>query len=218
MKIPKSIFLTILYYVVSVLIGFWILLIPDEIEYINLLKSSHLYNTIVTLVVLIIAFKLIKRSDLLNLEKADTKYYLIAILSGIGFVCFQPFLNAIYHQEISTDIFQYNFTFDRLSSLNVLASILIVPVTEELYFRNYIQRGLSKNYNPLKTIIITSILFAFIHIPFAAFFYEVFSFSLNQTYIALFGGLISGTLLYKSNSITPSIIFHIFWNLASYVL
>ena len=33
------------------------------------------------------------------------------------------------------------------------------------------------------------------------------------TYITFFGGLILGTLFYKSKSLIPAILAHIFWNL-----
>ncbi|PCH99685.1 MAG: hypothetical protein COB81_10510 [Flavobacteriaceae bacterium] len=40
----------------------------------------------------------------------------------------------------------------------------------------------------------------------------------QRVYIALFGGLISGVLYYKSNSIIPSIIFHVIWNLMANIM
>ncbi|MFB9053072.1 lysostaphin resistance A-like protein [Formosa undariae] len=101
--------------------------------------------------------------------------------------------------------------------MSVIASIFVVPITEELFFRNYILRGLLQNYKPIIAIILSSLMFAFIHIPFISLFYEFLDFSLHQTYITIFGGLLSGILFYKSKSIVPSIIFHIFWNLTSYV-
>ncbi|MFD2564778.1 CPBP family intramembrane glutamic endopeptidase [Aquimarina rubra] len=102
--------------------------------------------------------------------------------------------------------------------MSVIASILVVPVTEELFFRKYIQDGLTINYKPYQAIIFTSILFAFIHIPFISLFYDFMDFSFHRSYITLFGGIISGTLFYKSKSIIPSIMFHLFWNLTSYIV
>jgi membrane protease YdiL (CAAX protease family) len=218
MKLPKSILLTLLYFISLELIGFWIFLIPEETQYLDLLKASHLINTLATLIILIIVFKLIKRPDLLTLKRTKNKFYFFGILLGIGFVFFQSFLNIVYYLEVSTDIFNYNFTLDRLTSLNVMASIMFVPITEELFFRNYLLGGLLKNYKPLIAIVITSLLFAFIHIPFVSLFYEFMEFSFHQAYIAIFGGVISGMLFYKSKSIIPSIIFHVIWNLVSYVL
>lgn len=217
MKVPKAIFLTILYFISLELIGLWILLIPDVIEYLGLIKSSHLINSVVSLIFLLLIFKIIKRTDLLKFNKVDPKYYLSAIILGIGFVFFQSILNIFYHLKISSDLFDFDFTLDRLTNLNALATIFVVPITEELFFRNYLQVELTKNYKVFKAIIFSSLLFAFIHIPFVSLIYESINFNLHQAYITFFGGLISGVLLYKSKSIVPSIIFHIFWNLASYV-
>lgn len=187
-------------------------------ETVSLIKASHFVNSIITLVFLVFIFKSLKQSDLLKLDKPKPKYYFIALLSGIGFVFFQSILNIFYHQEISSELFDYEFTLERLTSLSVIASIFVVPITEELFFRNYILRGLLQNYKPIVAIILSSLIFAFIHIPFVSLFYEFFDFSLHQAYITIFGGLIAGMLFYKSKSIIPSIIFHIFWNLTSYVV
>ena len=216
MRYPKSIFLTLIYYILTGIIGLWIFLIPKETEYLNLLKNSELIDSFVALILLILIFKLINRTNLLELNKTNSKFYLFGMLLGIGFVFFQPFLNLIYYQEVSFDIFKFDFTFKRLNYLNILSSILIIPIIEELFFRNYIQNGLTKYYKPFNAIILSSILFAFIHVNFASLFFEFMDFSLHHAYIALFGGLISGILFHKSKSIIPSIVFHIFWNLTAY--
>lgn len=218
MKLFKAILLTIIYFVSLEVISLWALLIPQEIKYLDLLKVLTAINMLVNLIILMVVFKLIKRSDLLILEETKNKFYLFAMFLGIGFVFFQSILNIIYDQEIPTDMFIYNFTLDRLTSLNVIAAILIVPITEELYFRKYIQGGLTKNYKPYQAILVSSILFAVIHIPFVSLFYEFSDFSLHHAFITMFGGIISGILFYQSKSIIPSILFHLFWNLTSYIV
>ena len=218
MKLYKAISLTILYYLLIELIGFWILLFPDEMENLVFIKSLHFINSIVTLIFLLLIFKSFKQNDLIKFKKTNSNYYFIAFILGIGFVFFQSILNIFYNLELSSELFDYDFNLDKLTSLNVIASILIVPITEELFFRNYILRGLLENYKPLLAIILSSLLFAFIHIHIESLFFEFINFSIHQAYIAVFGGLISGILFYKSKSIIPSIIFHIFWNLTSYIL
>lgn len=219
MKLSKAILLTFLYFISKEIIGFWVLLFPEETKYyLHILKVSYLINAIANLIILVFLFKLMKRSDILTFKKAKSKFYFLSILLGIGFVLIQPFLNIFYYLEISSDMFNYTFTFDRLLSLNIIASILFFPLTEELFFRNFLLGALLKKYKPLLAIVITSLLFAGIHFPFVALFYEFMEFSLHQAYITIFGGLIAGTLYYKSNSIIPSIIFHVTWNLASYML
>ncbi len=214
MKTQKAIFHTFLFILFLELIGMWILLIPDEIKNISLIKASHFINSFITLILLVLIFKSLKQPDLLKFKKPEPSYYFIATILGVGFVFFQSILNIIYYQEIS---FNYDFTLDRLSSVSVIASIIFVPITEELFFRNYLLRRLLEKPKPIKAIIISSLLFAFIHVPFVSLFFEFMDFSFHHAYIALFGGLIAGILFYKSKSIIPSIIFHVFWNLTSYI-
>jgi len=214
MKLQKAIFHTFLFILLLELIGIWILLIPDEMESASLIKAFHFINSIITLFFLVLIFISLKQSDLLKFNKPEPKYYFIALVSGIGFVFFQSILNIIYYQEL---LFNYNFTLERLTSLRIIASIIFVPLTEELFFRNYLLRRLLEKYKPIKAIFISSLLFAFIHIPFVSLFFEFMDFSFHHAFIALFGGLIAGILFYKSKSIIPPIIFHVFWNLTSYI-
>ena len=215
MNFKKAIFHTILFIFLLEIIGLWILFIPDEIKFIGLIKAFHLFDSVITLILIVFISKSVKQFDILKFNKTEPKYYLIAIACGIGFVFFQSILNLAYYQEIQ---FNYELTFDRLTSLSVIASIIFIPITEELFFRNYILSGLMKNYNPTKAIILSSLLFASIHIPLVSLFYEFMDFSFNHAYITMFGGLISGILFYKTKSIIPSIIFHTFWNFTSYII
>jgi membrane protease YdiL (CAAX protease family) len=214
MKLQKAIFHTFLFILFLELIGIWILLIPYEKENTSLINASHFIDSFITLFFLILIFKSLKQPDLLKLKKPKLSYYYVALILGVGFVFFQSILNIIYYQEIS---FNYNFTLERLTSLSVIASIIFVPITEELFFRNYLLRRLLEKYKPIKAIIVSSLLFAFIHVPLVSLFFEFMDFSFHHAYIALFGGLIAGILFYKSKSIIPSIIFHVFWNLTSYI-
>jgi len=218
MRYPKSIFLAVLYYVFLNIIGLWVLLIPVETKFFYLLNYTHFVNSLIGLVSVYILFRVIKRVDLLKHLKTDNKFYIIAVALGIVFVFSQPFLKVIYYQKVPDDFFSYKFSLENLSSLSVLTSILIVPITEELFFRNYLQRELVKAHKPIVAIVLASFLFALMHVPIISLFLEFSEFNMRQAYIALFGGVISGILLYKSKSITPSIIFHMIWNLTSWVL
>ena len=194
------------------------LLIPVETKFFYLLNYTHFVNSLIGLVSVYILFRVIKRVDLLKHLKTDNKFYIIAVALGIVFVFSQPFLKVIYYQKVPHDFFSYKFSLENLSSLSVLTSILIVPITEELFFRNYLQRELVKAHKPIVAIVLASFLFALMHVPIISLFLEFSEFNMRQAYIALFGGVISGILLYKSKSITPSIIFHMIWNLTSWVL
>lgn len=218
MNILKSFFFTILYYVFLNIIGLWILIIPIETEYLFVLKYQHFITSIIVLFSVYILFRVFKRFDSLKFTKTENKFYIIAVVLGIVFVFLQPFLKIIYYQKIPESFFPYKFSLENLSYLSVITSILIVPITEELFFRNYLQNELTKTYKPIIAIVLASFLFALIHVPIISLFFEFSEFNMRQAYIALFGGLISGVMLYKSKSILPSIIFHMFWNLTSWVL
>ena len=72
MKLHKAILLTLLYSFSLELIGFWILLIPIEMESIRLIKASYFINSLISLILLLVLFKSIKQSDFLELKKNST--------------------------------------------------------------------------------------------------------------------------------------------------
>ena len=218
MKFQKAILLTVLYYVLLNAIGLWIILIPVETAYLPVFKFTHFINSLITLLFLIAFFVLLKRKDVLKFQKVDFKFCILALFLGISFVYFQSFLNIFYYQEIPDTFFKFDYTYEHLIKLSVITSILIVPITEELFFRNYIQRELTKRYDWKFSVILTSILFAIIHINLLGFFFDSTSLNFHQAYTAFFGGLISGILFYKTKSIIPSIIFHIFWNFTAWIV
>ncbi|WP_416382063.1 CPBP family intramembrane glutamic endopeptidase [Maribacter sp. BPC-D8] len=100
--------------------------------------------------------------------------------------------------------------------LNSIASILIIPFSEEFFFRNYIQKGLQEKYSPILSIFITSFLFGIIHLT--DFIYNDGMLELNfyKTFAAFFLGIITGLLFFKSKSVGPPILLHIVWNLTIY--
>lgn len=212
MSILKSILYTILFYLVLEFFGFWIFLIPRDQSF-EVLPYLDLINSLVQLFVVIIYLRYIKRTELFKIEKTKIHFYIIAILLGFMFVFFQSILNIFYFFNLSINLLPNGIDFSELMSFHVFTTILIIPITEEIFFRNYIQRDLQKNINHKKAILITSILFSFIHIPFGAFFVDSLEFSVHQAYIAFFGGLILGQLFYKSKSIGPPLVFHMTWNL-----
>lgn len=92
--------------------------------------------------------------------------------------------------------------------LLILDVCIIGPVVEELVFRGCIQRGLVKlRIHPIIAIIITSIIFGFIHVFDAGDYTQVFPY--------IFMGLALGSIFYKSDSIVESTIVHILLNTIS---
>jgi len=77
-----------------------------------------------------------------------------------------------------------------------LTVAVAAPILEELIFRGVILNGLLKNYSPLKSILISSLLFGFLHLN-------------PWQFIAAFNlGLLAGWVFYRTGSIIPAIAVH----------
>ncbi|WP_396636267.1 lysostaphin resistance A-like protein [Maribacter sp. R77961] len=211
---------TLLYLVVNELIGVWGG-IADSIGFDNYLNYYlSIQGALQTLAVLIFIFIIRHRTFENLVKRTSVKWYIIAIALGISFVYLQTPLNWVYNFFFNTEYF-ISYDLDGLSqqwNVNLISSIIFIPIGEELFFREYIQNNLQKKTNILFAILVASILFALIHAPYMNLFFEEFQHTWHLTYLTFFGGLLSGFLYYKSESIGPSVIFHIFWNLTAYVL
>ena len=85
-----------------------------------------------------------------------------------------------------------------------IAIVICAPILEELIFRGIILDGLLKKYTPLKSILISSLLFGIVH--------------MNP--VQLVAGLIIGSLIgwvyYKTKNLTLAIFIHFVNNFAAY--
>ena len=123
----------------------------------------------------------------------------VAIQIGIKF----PIISQIPMPDYVQKIF-----LDDGSSTGVYSFITIViaaPILEELIFRGIILNGLLKSYSPLKSIIISSLLFGLVHLnPW-------------QFIGASIGGILSGWVYFKTKKITLPIIIHMTNNLLAFL-
>lgn len=96
-----------------------------------------------------------------------------------------------------------------VSQTGILAFILMViaaPFLEELIFRGIILDGLLKIYSPIKSILVSSLLFGLVHLnPW-------------QFVTGLIIGIFSGWVYYKTRSLLPSIIIHAAVNLSGFAM
>ena len=211
---------TLLYIAGIELIGTWSR-IAESFKFENYFKYYLLIQgTLQTVAIFIFIYFARHRTFKKLIEKTDFKWYFIAFTLGLSFVYLQSPLKWIYNLLFGTEYF-IGYDLDGLSSLwniNRMSSVLLIPIGEELFFRGYIQNRLQKKTNHVLAIIYASLLFALIHSPYINLFFEDFHQTWHLTYLTFFGGLISGLLYYKSKSIGPSIIFHIFWNLIAHIL
>ena len=215
-SILRGFWATILYCFAIQCIGIWtslpLIMSSSQdfvLNYFPLIQSSLQFLAIV----LFVYFE--QKATLKKLfPPSDFKWYLFAGLIGISFVFIQTPLNLGYNFLFGTDFqIQYNFTLQPETWNNgLLGYILLIPISEELFFRSYIQRSLEKNGNPLQAIFWTAIFFALIHAMEPIFALDFSAHGWHLAFIALIGGFISGGIYYKTKSMGPPILFHVLWN------
>ncbi len=86
--------------------------------------------------------------------------------------------------------------FEQTGIFTLLTAVIIVPIFEELIFRGIILDGFLKQYSPIKSIIISSLIFGIVH------------FNPWQFAIAFLGGLFIGWIYYKTQSVSLAIFIH----------
>ncbi len=215
----KAILATLVYIIGIELISSWFLL-AEALEFENHYKYTTLIQGTLQLIGVLIFIYFIKKRNLKNLiKKTHRKWYLLALIFGFSFVFMQTPLKWIYNLFLGTE-YHIVYRFDglpKLKNINLISSILLIPIAEELFFREYVQDNLQKKTNNIVAILLTSVLFASIHSPYMNLILESSKQDWHLFYLTIFGGIISGILYYKSKSIGPSIIFHIFWNLTAII-
>ncbi|QCE42302.1 CPBP family intramembrane glutamic endopeptidase [Psychroserpens sp. NJDZ02] len=214
-SILKAILATLLYLTGIELIGSWFYIV-EAIEFENYYKYYFLIQGFLQLLGVLIFIYFIKNQNFKYLiKKTNRKWYLFAVILGISFVLMQTPLKWIYNILFETEYYiAYRFDgLPKFKNINLIASILLIPIGEELFFREYIQNNLQKKTNTIVSILLASVLFASIHSPYMNLILESSKQDWHLFYLTIFGGIISGILYFKSKSIGPSIIFHMFWNL-----
>jgi len=103
----------------------------------------------------------------------------------------------------------YGFKRDTYIIKIALLLIFIIGPGEEILWRGYIQRTLGRYSGPTIALVVTSILYALIHIA-----------SMNPllVFAALFGGLFWGMLYIWKKSILINIISHIAWDILIFIV
>ena len=213
--------LTVLYVATSELLGAWVL-IPYWLGKPQFTENYFALVSGVLLLPVIYFYTKKHTKPLLNLKfKDNLKWNLTGIVSGVLYPFVQYPLISIYNL-ISKGTHKIGYKFDgyldflSFNAVNFISTIMLIPIAEELFFRGLIQSKLQEKLNPIFSIIISSILFGFMHLKLENLMLnEPINFQL--TYITFFGGLILGTLFYNSKSLIPAILAHIFWNLTVYL-
>lgn len=210
-------FLWVLLYVIIVELSGVATLIIENFGYYSV---SYFYSGLLSLLLIYLLLKRINIGGLI-FKITDKKWLIISFFLGILFKFILIPLNLIYDwitNESHTIKLENNVqVFISEMSFNHIAFIFLAPITEELFFRDFIQRNLQTKKSPYYSIMITATLFAVIHLyPINYLLFEE-KLQVHWAYTAFWAGLLYGMVYYKSKSIIPAIILHIVYNLMSYL-
>jgi len=131
-------------------------------------------------------------------NKRIIPYMLIATI-GLQFALTIPLSNLLPMPDWAKEMFEQ--LAGKASNIYIFLTLVVAaPILEEFIFRGIMLNGLLKKYSPHKAIIVTSILFGFVHLnPW-------------QFISAFILGLFIGWIYYKTRSISLVIIIHAFNN------
>lgn len=192
----SSLIYTLLYYFLSeflehiiLKLNYELVLFYSEMTVIVLIHSLVLFICVLLFLVgtgRISGFDLPKKKVLTNV---------IAVVStSLLFVFFVRIISDYLFGNIEVEQIDY-------SNYELLSIVIIVPITEELFFRKLILHELCENYNNAKALIFSSALFALAHLP-----------SVDILVFAFLGGITSGIIYLRTKSIYYPILFHVLWN------
>ncbi len=123
----------------------------------------------------------------------------ISIQTGV----ISPIVNSLPMPEFMKKIF-LEFA-NQNGVFSFIAIVIAAPIIEELIFRGIILDGLLRRYSPVKSIILSSILFGIVHLnPW-------------QFVSALIIGLFSGWIYYRTKKLSLSILIHLINNLVAFL-
>lgn len=132
--------------------------------------------------------------------------FLVIYFFDFFYLLFLKFMGSISYESESKMLFEF------ISPPGVifLMGAIVAPLIEELFFRGFLFGGMVKNFGWKKAAVISSLVFAFVHIisPASIRFFP-FYFGLGFGFAWLY---------YKSGSIVPSIIMHGLHNFLIYAI
>ena len=133
-------------------------------------------------------------------NKRIVPYIIIATIAML-FGIIDPIVNLIPMPEVFKEIFVFN-----PNLCTFLTIVIAAPLLEELIFRGVMLDGLLKRYSPVKAILVSSILFGFVHLnPW-------------QFVGAFLIGVFIGWIYYHTRSLSLAIIIHAVNNFVSFLI
>ena len=213
MSILKAILITVLSILIQILITWVVLSLTDGFDFFNGNNFQHafgLLNIVSILISYFIIFFFFYRSifrDKVKILRIDFDLkivgFLLLIAVGLKFLSrpFFDFQNMIaYFQYDTIETYQYNITIKDYYS--IFSGLIIAPILEELFFRKFLLMALINKYRVSASLLLSSLLFATLHITTPSNLIPSFIF-----------GYISGIIYLKFKKIRYSILLHFFSNL-----
>ncbi len=197
--------------VVGTIILFSILLFPIKMIFETTL-GKELTFLIYYILTMGITFLIIHRKRI-NRQETSNYDFGIGSIKIVLLLCFATAAIVIgikfpIVSQIPVPDYMQKILLDRGSETGVYSFISIViaaPILEELIFRGIILNGLLKSYSPLKSIIISSLLFGLVHLNPWQF--------IGVSII----GILTGWVYFKTNKLTLSIIIHMTNNFLAFL-
>ncbi|MBL0139125.1 MAG: CPBP family intramembrane metalloprotease [Bacteroidetes bacterium] len=174
------------------------------------LKSSfiHLISSVLEMTVIIIVALMIMRKrnkDNYKLKFKRVSFLNLSILAIMGMSVLIITKALTIYIPITHKTAEYYHKLYEPNFLNLVRAVIIVPITEEIFFRGIILQGLLKNYKPTVAIFLSAIIFGLVHMNPGAMI------------TATVGGLLTGWIYWKTNSLLPCIMLHFLNNMMAYL-
>jgi len=201
-------------------VGLVILLFIIQIPFFILRKKAGDYNPhlnpsftlllttcLETTILIFIGLMLMKKR---NNDEYKLKFHRVNIVPVL-IICFMGLSEIIIAKAITVFIPISLKTAEHFRKLyepnifNFIRAVIIVPITEEIFFRGIILAGLLKNHKSSKAIILSAVIFGLVHI------YP------SHIISAMLGGILIGWVYWKTNSLIPGIILHCLNNLMAFI-
>ena len=140
--------------------------------------------------------------DRINIKRIPIKEYFDIIILGIGITILLLFLSSILTKLIPS----YNEVANQLatsrgSALQLIITIALIPIYEEIFYRGIIFEYLRKNFNIIVAIVVQALVFGVMHL------------NLVQGIYTFILGIVLALIYMYSESILGNITVHIIFNL-----
>lgn len=126
-------------------------------------------------------------------------------VSALIFIIGLPLCNILFQ------FFIFDKTFNVVLGYGFLLTVVIAPITEEVFFRGFLQEKLCGVLsNRYLSIFLVAVLFGLIHLPRLAFG----TYSVEGIFSSIVLGCLFGYVYSEGKSIVYPIVFHLLWNLS----